>query len=352
MEIKVSQEPSEEIIQLLEHTIWGMEGGTRYRHCDTRKKIPLLESPYFLSIELGNRPVGTGNFCKRYFITQGKDIATFYIRYFSIFNGFRRKSKNNPSNKKGSSKIKAAMQDIFNHGAFDNPQKKALFYAYVELENERSKTMTEGFGFEAARKFSTLVFSRFRPKNNLSVQIAKDSDHAEIRKLLTLFYSKHTCYDQHPLFKTGEYFVFKENGEIVAGLQATPTHWEIKEIDGLSGKLTMLLAPITPIRKIFNPKDYRFLGCEQVFHLPGHEDKLEPLLTSACSQLKHNTAMLWADRYSDLYNTLRENVNLGLLDKLNKEVPADLIVKFASFTEAEKKPFYENPAYISAFDLS
>ena len=352
MEIKVSESPSEEIVQLLENTIWGMEGGTRYRHCDTRRKIKLLESPYFLSIELGNRPVGTGNFCKRYFLTQGKGIATFYIRYFSIFNGFRRTTKKVNPNKKGSSKIKAAMQDIFSHGAFDNPDKKALFYAYVELENERSKTMTEGFGFEAARKFSTLVFSRFRPKNTTSVGIATTAEQTEIRKHLETFYSKHTCYEQHPLFKTGEYFVFRENGKIVAGLQATPTHWEIKEIDGLSGKVTMLLAPITPIRKIFNPKNYRFLGIEQSFYLPGYEAKLEPLLSSACAQLNYNTAMLWADRHSDLYNALRTNVDFGLLDKLNKEVPADLIVKFTSYTEVEKKPFFENPAYISAFDLS
>ncbi len=356
IDLEVKRTPAPDTIELLANTIWGTEGGTRYQHTGTREKIKLLNNPYYLELKLRGKTIGVGNFCQRFFETYAEGMQSYYIRYFSIFDKF--KSKNaSPKAGKGNGYIKQQVRSIFDKGHFEstNDVQEALFYAYMELENERSVKVCNEFGFIPARQFSTLIFSRLYPKVSKNVVLCEsDVDRKEVGKRLKLFYANHSCYESNSLFNNkSTYYLLKQGDEIIAGVQATPILWIIKEMTGISGKLIKKLAPYTPfLSKLFNPNNYRFLAFEQLFYKKGMEHRLNELLESVCALNGYHVGMTWADNKSDLYQNLRYHLKLGLLDKINADVPADIIVKFANTCTEKQAAFLNQPAYISAFDLT
>jgi len=185
------------------------------------------------------------------------------------------------------------------------------------------------------------------------VKEIKPEQKSFIKNKLVEFYKGYTFFDPAYLFENGHYYVLMDGDEIVAGIQATKTTWIMKELPGWDGKILFYILPYIPlVSRVFNPRDYSFASLEYLYVKSGYEKSLNVLFESVCALQRLNNAMIWADNKSPLYNVLRQNVTFGVLDKLHKTVPGNIVAKYTGLEKSEKALFENSPAYISAFDLT
>lgn len=343
-------------VELLHNTTWGTEGGARYLHFNTRERITKQLDPQFLTLHKGERLLGILGFSRRELRQPSGVTEAFYIRYLSMMSSFQRQNPSAASSRKRSDGLVKKMVGRL----MSKPQEmnvipgtgpeSAMFYAFVELENERSIEMTQAMGFEQVGKFSTIIFSRFNPKRDANVEYLQPEDLAEVKERTSEFYKDHALYSDHNIFREGINLVYRDGGEIVAGIKAHSCHWQMVGMPGLSGKLIMGLLPKIPfMNRLFNPNAFKFAAFEGLWFKPGYETRLFELMESALVELKLNTAMIWVDRKCPLDPVLRSG-HLGILQHLNSDVPANVVARFIKVPESIKEDIRNKPLFISAFD--
>lgn len=354
--LNIDRNASGQVVNLLKNNIIGTPGkGMLYRHLKVQQKLDYISSAYFVNLRRKSNLAGTCCLCERNVKNAGVGIDAFYIRYFSFLEVFRLKKASADSGLDGRSKkgIKAEIEEIFSkHPGDPSGQKKTLFYAYVDPDNERSKNICRQFDFRKVGEFNTIVFSRLYPELQKDVHEIQTDELPAIKALLQKEYSSFNFYTEENLNFEDGYFAVKDNkGTVVAGLKAHKEAWEISGMPGVGGKVIMSIVPRIPvINKLFN-KNYRFAAVEALYCAPGHEKLLERLLESVLAKYNVTSAVMWLDNSSRIYKTIK-SLDLGLLNKINKEVKADVIARFINFEEEEVDNFKNHPVYVSAFDLT
>lgn len=353
--IEVVRSLSPEILDLLTNNIIGTPGhGMLYQHLGVHDKIDRIAQPYYVNLSKRNRLIGTCCFCSRSTANAGLNLRSFYVRYFSFRNSFRRKSISERSLPRHSP-LKDEVNSILD-GEFPgvNPHDKFFHYAYVDPRNIRSLTLCNQFGFQTVREYTTVIFNRISPAEarERNVTEVPPSQAQEVKQLLASFYKDFTMFSFDNLFNGSKYYVMRDSeGKIVAGAQANPDRWNIVSLPGLSGKVILNTFSYLPyLNKLFN-KDYRFLAIEGIYYAKGYERYLEPLFESLLARYQLNSAIMIVDPDTGLYKTLR-SLKLGWVDKLNKEVRGNVICRFTNLSEQEKHTFRTNPAYISGIDVT
>lgn len=357
-------EPPPEFVELLVRTIWGTPGKTLYQHLDTRERITQLKEPYFLTLKRDGRPIAGITLCRRSVREGDQSADAFYIRYFSFLEALRNQGAGTVQ-PKGDRNVKLRSQSLLKHqltALFSKPElltprladhPHALYYAFVESENQRSLQINTAFRLEQVRSFRTLPFSRFFPEKDEGVRLIKASEHDEVRHAVERQYQHYRLFFTDHLFHGDHYYVLKRAGKIVAGLRAMPVHWVINHLPGLSGKLIMKLVPHLPLlSRLFNPKDFTFIAVEGLFFLPGHEREIFLLLESVLAETGSHTAMLWLDDQSELYRFFLHSGRLGLLHQLEKPSPVNVMVRFVDHAPEAIEAYRNAPVYISALDVT
>lgn len=344
---------SPEILDLLENTTIGTNG-SKYRHLHTREKIKDLYKPHFFSIYRNQKAICNVTICERPLINKGQTFNSLYIRYFAFANIFQSSGKTKSRNR--DSIFQQYVTKLFNTSNLnvESPEHKpSLFWAFIDPKNERSLNMAVKNNFESISKIRTMAFSRFFPKLNTNVERLKKSDQPETLNLIKEFYKDYFSLTTVHLFKDDNYFVFKKNGEILAGIQANNVKWVIEALPGIKGKILVKLLPYIPfLNKIINPKQYIFLATEGLFWKAGHEDKIEPLLNSVLKQQNCHSMLLWADtKNKSLINQL-EKCKLGILEKLKNDNEVDIVAKFNHLDEQFIEEMKNSIHYISGFDTT
>ncbi len=348
--------PPEGAVALLNSTIWGTEGGMRYHHFNTRDRITKQLDPQFLTLHKSGRFLALLGFSRRQLSQPSGVTEAFYIRYFSMVSTFQRRNSTGTASRKNSdSLVKKAVRRLMSKPGEMHVQpgagpEEALFYAFVESENDRSMEMTQALGFEPVGKFSTILFSRLFPKWKKGVEVLNPEDLVEVKFRTIDFYRGHALFTDKNIFREGTYYVYRDGGKIVAGLNAFDCHWKIIEMSGLSGKLILRLLPKIPlVNRIFNPNSFKFVAYEGLWHLPGHENRIFDLMESALANLKLNAGMIWLDRRSPLDPVIRGG-HLGILQHLNSDVPVGVVARFVKVPDEIRNEIRSQPLYISAFD--
>jgi len=335
--------PSKDILDLLNNNIIGTPGKSLvYQHQTTSDKLAFVKEPVFLSVRLGGKVIGTAAFLPRQVSWQGDEMPAFYIRYFAFRNAFRSKSDALKKLEK-QSVLKTEIHEVLTGVPLDL-KGKHLFYAYVDPGNIRSSRLIESFGFEQVGTFKTVFFSRFFPKRNSSVSRLKEEDKPEVlgqlrtgNRTLDFFFTENLGFKDN-------YFVYKEGGEIVAGVQANAEHWKVHEIPG--GKnLINIVSSIPLLNKLFN-KEFRFVSLEGLFVKVGHEHVVEKLLEHVLGEHQRNTAIICLDANDKLYQLFHQ-MNRGFIRFLSDEKEMAVVAKLNGFA---KKASGQRPVYVSALD--
>jgi hypothetical protein len=228
-----------------------------------------------------------------------------------------------------------------------------IMYAYVESMNERSKNLIIQAGYEQIRSFLTVAFSRFSPRELPGVNRLEENEKPGMLSLLSEYYKDHSLYTDDFAFLGDRYYVLRENGEIVAGVNAVPASYKVYHVPGVWGWIFMKILPRVPYyRRLFQPGSFRYLILDSPYCKDGHEEKITELFESVCAAEGHNTALTWLDDRSRLFEMLRTSGKMGALNRMLNAKPGIVFARFINYTDAEKEQFFYKPVFISGIDIS
>jgi hypothetical protein len=225
-----------------------------------------------------------------------------------------------------------------------------MFYAYLEKKNFQSSKLVTNLGFEPVRDTSTYGFSRFFPKQDPRVvRVTKEDHKKNVLDLLVNFYQDHCMVNFTSIHNHDNYFVVKENDEIIAGVQAVPSKWVVQKMEGWSGKFIMKVVPKIPlINQLFNPEDFNFVGFEGIYFKKGREADLILLFEHVLAVLNLKSGLFWQD-VNCPYNL--KDQRLGLINKFVAGTGSSLMISFNKLSEEDQQLIRSRPAYISCFDF-
>jgi hypothetical protein len=350
---------SRQILELLNETLWGTPGKTLYRHLDTPDIIDHISSPLFFSLHRFGNLLCTVCLSEREINVGRKTFKSKYVCYLAAAPSINGKGLRNKKEKEKNPNgmIKTFMNNVLlteaSDGRSTSEDQKSILYAYVESDNEQSLHLCHSFGFQSVRQLTTMAFSRFYPKDFPYVRKAKPTEYEKIRKLIAQQYSLHNFLCLDYIFYGENYYVIEADGKIVAGVQANPINWSFKNLPGLSGKVLLRLLPHIPyLKKLINPKHFKFSAFEGIYCEKGYEYYLDPLFETALNQQSRNTALIWLDINCPIQQMIRKHCSLGLMDKINSNGIGEIMVRADGLTNDYWTLLKERPMYISCFDMN
>ena len=311
------ESPTQELLDLLDETVLGTSGA-RYRHLDTRERVLSADSPLFLTLERTKKVLANVTFCRR-----GKD---WYIRFFAFKGAFQSIGKSHPSEKR-EGMLKNELSQFFGAALNGNvsADKVDSFYAYIDPKNERSKWMSESFGFRLAGRLMTQSFSRVYPKP--SKKLRKLDDWNLISTRVRQEFSKHTHYDEAHISNPPFYVLLDEKGEQIAGAHGMTVRWKIERLPGKYGTFLTKLIPFLPfLRKLIQPKNHQFMVPDCVWTKHNDPDLLQELFSAMLYEEKLNLMLWWTDEKDALYQNVKNKVHWGLFHELVGAAPVDVVV--------------------------
>jgi hypothetical protein len=364
LEVRISDQTNQEILDLLDHTIHGAEGGMRYSLQNVSQRIKAYKDKIrFVSLYKKNHVTGTIGSCYRISGQGNLRYPSSYLKYLAIQTMYQtaltgRKRKKTVQVPEKDESFKQKVLDIFSKPHLLDLQDvfegdKHIMYAFIESMNERTKNLVTLAGYEYVRSFLTVAFSRFSPKADARVSKIAEEEKDKIKELLNNYYKDYSLFTTDNSFYGDRYYVLKEGEEIVAGASAFPAVHIIYDIPQIWGWVIMKVLPRTPYyRRLFHPGEFRFLVFDSIYCKEGHGKMLEKLFESICAAEGYYTGLTWLDDRSKLYDKIRTGVNMGALNRMLNAKPGLVYIRFINLDEREKEHFYEAPAYISGFDFS
>ncbi len=353
--IKQSPTPPKEVVELLSDITIGTNGA-KYSHLHTTSKINTLYHPQFIYLKRHQEAIANVTICEQPIYIKKQLTDSFYIRYFAFKQTLQTHNKLTKTNNKRQTFFDKYLQQLFNTSNLNinQPQHNpSLFWAYIDPHNSRSLRMGKRFGFKTIGYFRTYGFSRFYPKLNKNVSRIKKEEQAVVKKHLLEFYKDYAFYSNIHLFKHNDYFVYKHKGKIVAGIQTYNVHWRIDAMPGKKGKIIVKILPYIPfIRRIINPKNFKFLATDSLFWLDGHQDKASTLLESVLAIQQKNSLLIWLDDADYKLIDVMQSLKLGLIQKLKSDNAIEIVAKFNHFDEELKNEILNTKKYISGFDTT
>ena len=335
---KLRNEVTPEILELLTQTTLGTNGAM-YRHLDTPTRILEADNPLFLTMERNEKVLSNITFCQR--------GTSWYIRYFA-FNSFLQAGMTKKKEDKGNSFLKRELNQFFNEvfdGKHSNHAVQSM-YAYIDPRNDRSKWMSENFGFSVVSKLTTQSFSRLYPKT--SKRLVQLTDWNNIEPIVQEKYGDHAYYFTTHAEKAPFYCLKAENGEIIATCRVTKVNWEILRIPGkMGGFLTKVLPLIPFLNKLIKPKHHTFLVPEIVTAKANDPQLIEELFSAVLAVEKLHLMLWWIDQKDELFTSVKNQVSWGLFHKLVGSHPVDVVERRNPTLPFQTKP----PIFVTAFDM-
>jgi len=284
--------------------------------------------------------MGTAVFCNPQVTVEGKPFNYYYTRYFASSPAIR-----------GRGLIKKLAIQLMS-SIREGEKSKTIFVGFIERGNKSSYKVAEAAGYHTIGTIKTVGFSRFFPKKSKRIQqVTTEQEKQIVISLLQDQYKYHGLVQFDYLFMHNNYYVIKENNEIVAGCQFHKAHWVVNKMPGMMGKIILNIVPMIPLlNRLFNPKKFEFLAFEGLFFKPGNESKLHELFEGLLAKEKLKSALFWMDEKCPYYKTLSAYGKNGLINNFVKESDVYLMASYQNMTD-EEITITENCAlYASGFD--
>lgn len=365
LEVRVSDYANEGMLDILNHAVQGSEGGLRFQLQNIPERISAYKDQIrFVSLYRKNKVTGTVGSCYRMTGQGNLRYPSSYIRYLAFHTVYQsditwKKRKKEIIRPEKDDNFKQKTLEVFSKPHLldfsrVNENEKHIMYAFIESMNERSKNLIHQVGYEYIRSFLTVAFSRFSPKPDSRVtRITTQEEKDKMRSLLLGYYHDYSLFSPDHAFYGDKYYVLKEGGEIIAGVNAIPSVYRIYDMPGIWGWIYMKVLPRAPyFRRLFHPEEFRHIVFDAIYCRKGREDMLASLFESVCATEGYYTGLTWLDDRSELFDKLRSGVKMGALNRMLNAKPGLVYTRFLNFTEKEKEYFYDAPAYISGFDFS
>jgi hypothetical protein len=335
---KIRKEVTPGLLDLLTSITMGTNGA-KYRHLDTRQRILEADDPIFLSMERNDKVIGNVTFCRR--------ESIWYVRYFA-FSSFAQTGNTRKTTDKSNSFLKRELNIFFNEvfeGKYSEEPIQSM-YAYIDPKNNRSKWMSENFGFSVVAHLATQSYSRISPKPSTRLSAIRDWD--MIRPFVESNYKDHTFFFTTHAQKPPFYILRNDKGEIIACTRVTQVHWEIVRLPGKWGRVLTKMIPYIPfLKRLIKPKNHTFLVPEIVCVKNNDPTILDELFSGILHADGLNLMLWWIDETDPLYRSVKDHVNWGLLNKLIGVAPVDVVERRANKVSQKKNA----PIFVTAYDM-
>jgi len=362
--IEVETSPGEELMEHMHQTVMGQPGGLQYHHTDLDDRMNSGDENYFMYLRKSGKMMGSVGFCSKPTETAGIVHDSWLIRYFSI------KAPIRGVPKKG--KTKAELQDEnkrttvlgrFLQPVFSDPSQlregetragqPSIIFAIIDKTNLRSMNFSAQMGLETVGSMAGFSFSRLRPRRSKRIERVEENERELVLNQIKEYYKDYTLFYSDSIFKNNSYFIIKEDGRMVAGLQIYQVTWKIVDFGNqLANRAAGLLAWFPQLRKRLNKDEISFLAFDAIYYEPGNEKVLYELMEGVLEHTDHNIALMMMDLESDLYGIFRNHKKLGMLHKITGTTYADIRVRFINMPEAVRQHFLDSPTYIPTHDNS
>lgn len=164
-------------------------------------------------------------------------------------------------------------------------------------------------------------------------------------------YHEYALVQFNSIFLNNDYFIIRENGEMVAGCQFHRVHWVINKMAGVMGKVIMHGVPLVPLlNKLFNPKHFEFLAFEGIYCKPGFENRLMALFEGLLAIENLKSAMFWLGETCPLRKRILDKVKTGLIHSFIKDSDVYILSSFYDLNDEEIRDLRSRPLFASAFD--
>lgn len=355
--------PPPDLIEHMENTLLGTPGGLQYYHTTATAKLKKMTNCHFLFLRRAGRMLGSVGYVRRD-ARSGEDVhRTWFVRYFSmraILRTEKKSRKKKVQRRPVNERAYSLLRDI-THNFHDNPERladpdtkeipKAVIYAFVEKNNERSRNFAQIGGFSKTGEVASFLFSRLRQRKGIEVERLKGTEIPGMKERLRDFYNSHAFYLDQYLFLNNDYYVIRKDGEIVAGLQANEEEWKIHSLGSqFLDRIVKILTRMPFIKKRFSYEKMRFLGVEGIYCKPGHEQDLYRLLEGVLALKNHYLAMMMFDTRAPEFKMFEKIKRRGPVHRLLGNFYGDIFMKFFSFPGEEQESTARKPVYISIYD--
>lgn len=324
-------------IDLLKHTIYGTKG-VRYQHTNQETKIHDLAKPLFFHLWQANQLIGTYCLDERTLDLGTIQTTGFYGRYLAVDEIHAGQGYGRLLKQQAVAYVEERTPSPF------------LFYSFIEGKNARSIAISQKEGFKSVATLKTYFFRRYSPVQDKRFSPATAADLEQLQPLLRQFYQSYRIKTFAQIGYRNQYFVLKEQGQIVAGVQANPVVWRFYQMPGVMGWALMNLVPFfSASRRFFNPVRNEFAVLEGFFFQKGRPELLPILLESVLAHYGLHSAMCEVDQQDPLIGQLL-HPSMGRLSGFEENVKTHVLIKPIGLTDQVFQS--KAPVYVSCFDYA
>lgn len=346
-----------EAMELLRNMTVGSHGA-QYHHKNVEERMEQTPNKYFMYLKQSGHIKATVTTALRTVVADFGKANAYYVRYF-MFNKQLQASSEKRIKHGNPGFIKKLLQKYFTKspavhglGFGEDVELPSFFYAFFDAENYRSTELSQILGLSPVGDFDTFAFTRLHPTRSKKVEKLKQEEYPSFSKTLEQFYSDYSIYTDKFLFVNDNYYVWREEGEIVAGVQVNKCEWELKKMSGLTGLFMLHILPHTPgLKQYINPKKFEFITLDYLYVKPGHESKLERLFTTMLNEFDVTFSLHWQDVKSPLHGVI-DKMDKGLLSTFSKVPTGKTMMTLGDISEEQVESLMSKPVFTCAMDMS
>lgn len=325
-----------EMVSFLEGTVWGTSG-VLYVKQNLASTLRRLPSPIYFSLRENGRLAALGVCLKKTIQVGTRTYAAIYPAALAV-----------DPNRRGQG-YGRLMVETTRPYLLQKLGPLGLFYGFVETGNTRSLSLFSQVS-QTLGLFYTQIFCRFFPRDHQRVSPAREQEREDLLAGLHDLYADHALLDFSHSFRPDQYFVLRDQGEVVAGVQAEVWQWSLRRLPGPLGFLLVRVLPRFPfLRRWFNAEQLRFLKLGNLYARVGREAEVFTLVEALLARHRVHFALAYQDRRSPVYQRLARAGDFGFLQD-NLELKAHVMADFVGLREEEIADFFHRPLFLSPLD--
>ncbi len=206
---------------------------------------------------------------------------------------------------------------------------------------------------ETIGMMASFTFSRIWPARSEQMERLPSGEYPEMLSLISEYYRDYTLFVPDPIFKDGNYYVIRDSGRVVAGIQYYPVTWRIIDFGSKTGNWFVgLLSRLKWLRKRYNPEEMKLLAFDGIYCEKGYENELYELMEGMLFETGTYVAIIMADIHSDLYSIYMKEKKLGIIHRVLGSFRADIRARFINIPDQVRNHFISHPTYIPTYDNS
>lgn len=333
-----SNVPSQAILDLLGSTVWGSRS-MKYRIPGIGEKLARLRDPSFFVLSEHDRELCVFVLDRCSKRLSGQTCSAFHFALASTVTDRQNEG------------LAGVLIEHVRKYCISTVGKPGLGFAYVEGSTEFSLRLSEQIGHSAEADIPVTLFTRLFPKSRPNVERMTHSDRDHVLQELELMYAGYELTDFAISLRPDEFYVFRGNETIVAGVQVEILQWSMVSMPGGFGRFLIDVLPHLPgLKNVLDPRDIRIARFSNLFFSDGCEAQFHALLEQCLYQHKSKVGLILLDGRGPVLDRIVRNQKMGMLSRVVNG-SAKMRIDTIGMNEEMMSDLRKKPLLVSAADV-